>query len=125
MGGTQASRASWTDVCEHQSALARLPGLDESRSTSACSRAIIDLELIQKYFSRAPKRRGVPVWALPQELWHICIGTPTAHAASNARAGLGADRNMTDGRYSKLLLHRVFASIRYWGVVPKLWDFNQ
>eukprot|EP00959_Pyramimonas_sp_CCMP1952_P078908 1649436-Pyramimonas_sp.AAC.1 len=60
-GGMQAVQGDWEAMCRHQDALLTPGGVNDSSANAACSRALLDLELLQKYVARAPKRRGVPV----------------------------------------------------------------
>eukprot|EP00959_Pyramimonas_sp_CCMP1952_P157027 3283796-Pyramimonas_sp.AAC.1 len=55
----------------------------------------------------------------------MCINGPRAQQAAMQGAGIGADTTVTEGKYTKLLLHRVFALTRFWEVTPKLWNISQ
>eukprot|EP00959_Pyramimonas_sp_CCMP1952_P042411 886885-Pyramimonas_sp.AAC.1 len=78
------------------------------------------MEQIERYFKRASKRRSVPGWSLPLELWLLSIRT-TAERESNqrdSRPGLGTDHTITDGVYCRKWLHNICCMTRFWGIVP-------
>eukprot|EP00959_Pyramimonas_sp_CCMP1952_P201830 4220435-Pyramimonas_sp.AAC.1 len=103
------------------------PSLNDrpERLQQAWNQTLIDAELLQKYAKRAAKRRSVPPWSVPFEVWHLSPITPESPDASEQRAGLGSDRTITDAVSVRQWLHKAFMMIRFWGTAPSAWNCSK
>jgi len=92
---------------------------------AAWSKGLADVDLLDRYFCRASKRRSVPAWALPLEIWSMLLRTPKDNAEAEPRLGVGSDPTVTEGVFFKKWLHMGMMMIRYWGVTPAMWNISQ
>eukprot|EP00959_Pyramimonas_sp_CCMP1952_P108980 2278925-Pyramimonas_sp.AAC.1 len=127
-GGLAAHQAVWQEMVGMRQIWRHSPPTAESRPErlqEAWFQATIDMEQLQHYTRRAGKRRSVPPWSLPLELWYLVLHTPAAPESNVSRVGLGADTAITDAVEARQWMHKLFTMIRFWGTVPSIWNCSR
>ena len=82
-----------------------------------------DMKGMRYYIRKAKKRRAVPEWALPLEIWWLCLHPD--YRIDDTKLGLGADRAPPAAERTREAMNKLLGKIRETNTTPLSWHRSQ
>ena len=117
-GGAAAVQVDFDDMLLRRKD--ELTGL-RLRQRGSARQAARDLADISRAVRKAAKRKWVPEWALPLELWHACLLPGHRWERVMRKAGVGSGEKPADNAAIRKALLAFLEQCRDTGLAPLLW----
>ena len=107
---------TWEDMlAERQSCAEDPPQYDDT----AAKEASTDEQGLRFCLRKAKKRRAVPEWALPLEVWWLCLHP--GYRLKDKHLGVGADRTVPSTAHTRDAIRRLLRMFRAADTTPLMW----